>query len=60
MELRHLRRAFVNGSSVSVIRLQSHNSLTLRTSPRGLVVFGLVASSRNARKVDELTVHYVL
>lgn len=41
LELRHRRRAFVNGASVSAIRLQSLTLTTLRTPPRGFVVYGL-------------------
>ena len=44
MELRYHRRAFVNVASVSAIRLQSLTHLTLRTPPRGFVVYGLFAS----------------
>ena len=42
MELRYHRRAFVNGASVSAIRLQSLTHLTLRTPPRGFVVYRLL------------------
>ena len=41
MELRHRRRAFENGASVSAIRLQSLTHTTLRTPPRGCIVCGL-------------------
>ena len=44
MELRHRRRAFVNGASVSAIRLQSLTHSILRTPPKGIVVYGLSAS----------------
>ncbi len=59
MELRHRRRAFVNGASVSAVRLQSHNSYALSDTAEGAYYVRTVASEwRTLAFIRTFTVHH--